>query len=91
MKKYNTNNYPISASLATTWVLFSFSANALASGMEIGEFRFVFNGVAALATFGGIVCIWLGYRLFTKGINQNRGELKAKVKFVEILFSGIGP
>ena len=64
---------------------------AFASGISLGPFSFVFNGVAALATVGGIFCIYLGYKLFTKGVQEHRGELKAKVRFVEILFTGVGP
>ncbi len=64
---------------------------ALASSGTVGDFSFVFNGVAALATLGGIFCVYLGYKLFTKGVQDHRGELKAKVRFVEILFTGVGP
>ncbi len=64
---------------------------ALASGISLGPFSFVFNGVAALATVGGMFCIYLGYKLFTKGVREHRGELKAKIRFVEIMFTGVGP
>jgi len=84
MKKNYTNNFQYFIVLVFSCILLGFSAEVFASGIKYGEFSFIFNGVAALATFGGIFSIWMGYRLFTKGIVKNRGELKAKVKFVEI-------
>ena len=91
MISLHTNNRQFHILLIILGLLVSFSTEAFASGVEFGQFRFVFNGVAALATIGGIISIWLGYKLFTKGIDKKRGELKAKVKFVEIFFTGIGP
>ena len=91
MKIIKSNHLKIHFVLITTCILLAFGGVAIASGVEFGDFKFAFNGVAALATLGGITSIWFGYKLFVKGIDKNRGELKAKVKFVEILFSGIGP
>jgi hypothetical protein len=40
---------------------------------------------------GAILLVWLGYMLFKRGISKGRGDLKAKSKIGEIIFSGTGP
>lgn len=60
-----------------------------ASGISFEPSLFVLYGVAALATVGGIFCLYIGYKTFRKGIQQPRGELKAKARFIEISSTGI--
>jgi hypothetical protein len=64
----------------------------LASGVwfSSGE-KFVFNGIAALAACGGIFCIYLGYRLFTKGINKGPGKMTGSAKWIKFTLTGVGP
>jgi hypothetical protein len=78
-------------SIAIVVFLIGWNSEAFCSRVKTNGTEFVFSGVAALATLGGIFCIFLGYKLFTKGIDKHKGELKAKVKFVDIVFTGVGP
>ena len=74
------------------WTAFCFSpASAFASGITIGDFRFEFYGVATLGALIGAFCIWLGYKLFIKGIEKGKGQLDFKSKTFSLLFSGVGP
>jgi hypothetical protein len=68
------------------------SITVIASGFTLssGE-KFVFNGVAALAALGGIFCIYLGYRLFTKGIDKGPGKMTGSAKWVKFGLTGVGP
>lgn len=66
-------------------------ASAFASGISIGDFRFEFYGVATLGALIGAFCIWLGYKLFTKGMEKGKGQLDFKSKAFSLLFSGVGP
>jgi hypothetical protein len=64
----------------------------LASGVTLSSGdKFVFNGIAALAACGGIFCIYLGYRLFIKGIDKGPGEMKGSASWVKFALKGVGP
>jgi len=64
----------------------------LASGFTLSSGdKFVFNGIAALAACGGIFCIYLGYRLFTKGINKGPGKMTGSAKWIKFALTGAGP
>lgn len=64
---------------------------AHASGLSFGDFKFEFYGVPTLGTLIGGGCIWLGYKLFTKGIEKGKGQLDFKSKTFSLIFSGVGP
>ena len=66
-------------------------AMAHASGMSFGDFKFEFYGVATLGAIIGAFCIWLGYKLFSKGIEKGKGQLDFKSKAFSLIFSGVGP
>ena len=40
---------------------------------------------------GGIIIVYLGYRLYLFGAKTGRGELSAKLKFADFLLKGSGP
>jgi len=66
-------------------------SSAVASGLSFGDFKFEFYGVATVGTVVGAFCIWLGYKLFTQGIQKGKGQLDFKSKTFSLLFSGVGP
>ena len=77
----------------TAFSVGSATGTASASGISLDKsgFRFVFNGVATVVAAGGILAVWLGYRLFTRGIAKGHGTLSAKAKLASLVFSGVGP
>jgi hypothetical protein len=68
-----------------------FPSSARASGVALGNFKFEFYGVATFGALIGAFCLWLGYRLFTQGIQRGKGHLDFKSKFFSLVFSGTGP
>jgi hypothetical protein len=66
-------------------------SSATASGVSFGDFKFEFFGVATFGALVGAFCIWLGYKLFTQGIQKGKSQLDFKSKFFSLVFSGVGP
>lgn len=66
-------------------------SSATASGLRFRDFKFEFFGVAALGAVIGAFCIWLGYKLFNKGVEKGKGQLDFQSKFFSLVFSGVGP
>jgi hypothetical protein len=63
----------------------------LGSGVQFGNTKIMFNGVATIGAAGGIFAIFLGYQLFMKGIVKGKGNLVADTKIGKLAFSGTGP
>ena len=66
-------------------------SSATASAVTFGDFKFEFFGVAGFGSLVGAFCIWLGYKLFTQGIQKGKGQLDFKSKTFSLIFSGVGP
>jgi hypothetical protein len=55
------------------------------------DIKFFFNGVATICALGGLLSVYLGYRLFMAGMTAGDGKLDSSAAGIRILLSGQGP